>query len=98
MVRALPDEVEFLFEDPHAREVEIRGRGPDGHEQRWSMERSGDGGWRARLRLDGGWLEFRYLVDRRFWALDGAIRTIVVDADGACRSRIDAEFAVAAAA
>ena len=96
MVRALPDEVEFLFEDPHAREVEIRGCGPDGTEQRWPMEQDPDGHWRARLRLDGGWLEFRYPVDRRFWALDGAIRTIVIDADGACRSRIDADLALAA--
>ena len=96
MVRALPDVVEFLFEDPHAREVEIRGCGPDGAERRWAMLRDPDGRWHARLRLDGGWFEFRYLVDQRFWAIDGAIRTIVVAADGACRSRIDACRAIAA--
>lgn len=96
MVRALPDEVEFLFEDPHAGEVELRGCGPDGREQRWAMLKDHDGRWLARLRLDGGWFEFRYLVDRRFWAIDGAIRTIVVAADGTCRSRIDASLAAAA--
>jgi 1,4-alpha-glucan branching enzyme len=96
MVRALPDEVEFLFEDPHAREVELRGCGPDGHEQHWTMLKDHEGRWHARVRLDGGWFEFRYLVDRRFWAIDGATRTIVVASDGSCRSRIDARFADAA--
>lgn len=96
MVRALPDEVEFIFEDPHAQEVEIRGCGPDGAEVRWAMGRDAEGRWRTRLRLDGGWFEFRYLVDRRFWALDGAIRTIVIADDGACRSRLDAPLASAA--
>ena len=89
MVRNHPDEVEFLFEDPHACEVELHGAGPDGRGESWPMERRADGLWAIRLRLDSGWFDFRYLVDHRFWALDSAVRTIVLSDSGRCFSRIE---------
>lgn len=90
MVRTLHGALQFIFEDPHARRVEIHGTGPTGEEQAWTMVSEGGGRWVASLDqvpADGGRFDFRYLVDDRFWALDEGIRTIVRDRFGHCRSR-----------
>jgi len=89
MVRAFPDELVFAFSDPCARSVEIHGHGPDGVIRAWAMDRGQDGSWHARVRLDLPWFDFRYLVDGRFWALDGGVRTVISELGGACCNRLD---------
>lgn len=88
MVRRWQNAVEFRFRDPQATSVELRGCDGAGGERSWPMQRDDAGCWRVRLALGGEQFAFRYLVDGRFWAIDGETRELVLDADGACRSQL----------
>lgn len=88
MVRRWQNRVEFRFLDPTAACVELRGCRGDGSERSWRMRRVADGWWLVRIDLRGEEFAFRYLVDRRFWAIDGETRELVLAADGSCRSQL----------
>jgi 1,4-alpha-glucan branching enzyme len=88
MVRRRQNAVEFRFRDPQAASVELRGCGGDGSERSWPMRRDESGCWRVRIALGGEEFAFRYLVDERFWAIDGETRGLVLAADGTCRSQL----------
>lgn len=73
---------------PEAMSVQVVGTFTGWHEQRLPMTRDQDGRWRIELTPASGHVLFRYLVDDKYWLLDGSAHGTHTNATGEEMSRV----------